>query len=355
MTSASAPPSDRLSIDEARLQFSVEPGYLDTASVGAPPGSAVQAMRDILELWQKGRARAQDFDRYVEATRATFARLVGVDGDNVCVGSQVSALVGLVASSLGEGARVVAVEGDFTSILFPFLAQAPRGVDVTLVPLAALADSIEDETDLVVVSSVQSSSGEVAELGAIVEAASAHDAETLVDVTQSCGWMPLEVGRFDYSVCAAYKWLLSPRGTAFMTVRPDRLDRIHPSAASWYAGEDIWSSIYGGPLRLASTARRLDVSPAWFSWVGAEPSLELLEAVGIATIHDHNVALANRFRDGLGMQSSNTAIVSVPVDGATERLNAAGLRASSRAGAARLSFHLYNTPDDVDRAIAALR
>ena len=355
MTPATAPPTDRLSIAEARLRFSVVPGYLDTASVGAPPDSTVNAMREALDDWQAGRARAQDYDRYVDAARATFANLVGAPIDDVCVGGQVSALAGLVAASLPGGARVVAAEGDFTSILFPFLAQAPRGVDVRLVPLTAVADSVGADTDLVVVSSAQSSSGEIADLDGIVDAASSHGAATLVDVTQSCGWLPLDVGRFDYTVCAAYKWLLSPRGTAFMTVRPARLEQIRPNAASWYAGEDIWSSIYGAPLRLASTARRLDVSPAWFSWIGTASSLELLDAVGVEAIQAHDVALANRLREALGMPSSNTAIVSIAVDGATERLNASGLRASSRAGAARLSFHLYNTPDDVDRAVAALR
>ena len=354
MTAATADSAGRLSLDEARLRFSVDKGYLDTASVGAPPEASVQAMRETLDAWQAGRARAQDFDRHVDAARATFAHLVGVPVDDVCIGSQVSALAGLVASSLPDGAKVVAVEGDFTSILFPFLAQGSRGVDVTLVPLAAVADSITDATDVVVVSAVQSSSGAIADLDGVAHAAAAHGVATLVDVTQSCGWLPLDLGRFDYAVCAGYKWLLSPRGTAFMTVRPDRLEEIRPNAASWYAGEDIWSSIYGAPLRLATTARRLDVSPAWFSWVGAVPSLELLEAVGIETIQTHNVALANRLRDALGMPSSNSPIVSVPVDGATERLNAAGLRASSRAGAARLSFHLYNTTDDVDRAVEAL-
>jgi selenocysteine lyase/cysteine desulfurase len=339
---------------DATARFAVDPGYLDTASVGVPPVETVEAMREALAEWAAGRARPQDYDPLVVAARSAFARLVGIAPERVCVGSQVSALAGLVAASLPERARVVGVEGDFTSILFPFMAQADRGVEVTLVPLPDLADAIGPRTDLVVVSAVQSATGELADLDAIERVASEHGAGTFVDATQACGWLPIDAGRFDYVACAAYKWLLSPRGSAFMTVRPERLAEVRPSAAGWYAGADIWSSIYGGPLRLAATARRLDVSPAWLSWVGTVPSLELLAEVGIEAIHAHDLALANRVREGLGMRPGDSAIVCVTAPGAAERLAAAGIRASTRAGAARLSFHLHNTPADADRALEAL-
>jgi selenocysteine lyase/cysteine desulfurase len=341
-------------VTDATPGFAVDPGYLDTASVGAPPEATVAAMRAALAEWAAGRARPQDYDPLVAAARAAFARLVGAAVDDVCVGSQVSALAGLVAASLPDSAKIVAVERDFTSVLFPFMAQADRGVEVSLVALGDLAAAIGPQTQLAVVSAVQSATGEIADLDAIERAASEHGALTFVDATQACGWLPLDARRFDYLACAAYKWLLSPRGTAFMAVRPERLADVRPNAAGWYAGEDVWSSIYGGPLRLAASARRLDVSPAWLSWVGTVPSLELIERTGVEAIRAHDVGLANRLRDGLGMAPGDSAIVCVDAPGAAERLAAAGVRASTRAGAARLSFHLHNTPDDADRALEAL-
>ncbi len=341
-------------IEEARRQFAVEPGYLDSASIGAPTNGTWDAMQEALAAWRAGRAKPQEYDALVSASRASFARLVGVSADDVCLGSQASALIALVAASLPDGARVVAVEGDFTSALFPFMAQADRGVEVSLVALGDVADAIDERTTLAVVSAVQSATGEIADLDAIAHAASERGAQTLIDATQACGWLPIDAARFDYLVCAAYKWLLSPRGAAFMTVRRERLGDIRPSAAGWYAGEDIWSSIYGSPLRLAAGARRLDVSPAWLCWVGTAPALALLERVGIEAIRQHDVALANRVRAGLGLPAGDSAIVCVAAEGAAERLAAAGIRASTRAGAVRLSFHLYNTADDADRALEAL-
>jgi selenocysteine lyase/cysteine desulfurase len=272
-----------------------------------------------------------------------------VAADDVAVGSQVSAFVGLVALSLPRGARVVACAEDFTSVLFPLLAQEARGVRVDLVPLADLVDAL-DGADLVAVSAVQSADGRLADLDAIA----ASGVPALIDATQACGWLPLDASRFDYFVCATYKWLLAPRGCAFMAVRQDAAERLTPHLAGWFAAETPAAS-YGGPLRLAGGARRFDVSPAWFSWVAQTGSLELLERVGIEAIHDHDVALANRFRAGLGLPAAGSAIVSVPPrDGDVERLRDAGVMFADHGDLLRFSFHLYTTPHDVDRALSAL-
>src|SRR5699024_2860425 len=104
------------------------------------------------------------------------------------------------------------------------------------------------------------------------------------------------------------------RGTAFMTVRPERVDELWPIAAGWYAGSDPWQSIYGTPLRLAESAKRFDVSPVWHSWVTRAPALELLTQVGKHTLHTNALALARRFCDGLGLDYDGSAIVALGID-----------------------------------------
>ena len=173
---------------------------------------------------------------------------------------------------------MIVPEIEFTSTLFPFLVQP--GLEVTTVPPARLADAIDEHTGAVAFSAVQMSTGEVADLDAILAAAEAHDVLTLVDATQAAGWLPLDANRFDFLVASGYKWLISPRGTAWMTVAPERLDSILPAQAGWFAGDDVYEAYIGPPLRLADDARRLDTSPAWFSWVGCLPALELLDAGG---------------------------------------------------------------------------
>jgi selenocysteine lyase/cysteine desulfurase len=177
----------------------------------------------------------------------------------------------------------------------------------------------------------------------------------VVDASQACGWLPFDASLADVVVVSAYKWLMSPRGSAFAYVSPAVRDRIRPIAAGWYAGADVHGSYYGPDMRLAEDARRLDVSPAWFCWVGTAPAIAVIEQVGVAAIHGHNVALANRFLEGLGRPPGDSAIVTVDSPGAETRLAAAGVRAAVRAGRVRASFHVYSTEADVDLAVDALK
>jgi selenocysteine lyase/cysteine desulfurase len=336
-------------------QWSPAGVYLNTASYGLPPRSGWEALQGALADWRGGRTSWEHWGEATEASRHAWARLVGVAARDVAVGATVSGFIGLITASLPVGARILAPDVEFTSTLFPLLvAEQCDRASVRLVAPAQLAEAIDADTDVVAFSAVQMSSGEVADLDAIAAAAATHDVVTIVDATQACGWLPLDASRFDVVVCAAYKWLMSPRGTAFMALRRDRLADTIPWTASWYAGEDVHSSYFGPPLRLASDARRLDTSPAWFSWVGTQPALELLDQIGVETIHAHNVALANRFRDGLGLAPGDSAIVSVDLPGAPSRLNAAGVVAAVRDGRLRTSWHLYNTTADVDHALEVL-
>jgi selenocysteine lyase/cysteine desulfurase len=327
--------------------------YLNTASYGLPPAPAFAALQDALGEWRDGRTSWEGWTESVARARETFARLVGARAEYVAAGATVSELVGLVAASLPDGAEVLVPDVEFTSNLFPWLAQQHRGIGVRTAPLGALADAVVASTSLVAVSAVQSSNGEVADLPSIREAAEANDALVFVDATQACGWFPLRAPDFDFVVVHTYKWLMSPRGAALMAVKPERLDALVPVHAGWWAAESPLGDYYGPPLRLAGSARRLDTSPAWFSWVGTAPALEVIERIGVEPIHEHNVELANRFRSGMGLEPGESAIVSVDVDGA-ERLEAAGIRAAVRAGGLRVSFHLYNTPEHVDAALDAL-
>lgn len=353
-TSDIASGSDRAAA--AQGQFDAEGVYLNTASLGLPPRSAISALHAALHDWQSGRASPAEYDAPLNASRAAYAELVSVDPAQVAVGSQVSVFAGLVAAGLPDHSEVLTVSGEFTSIVFPFLAQAGRGITVREVPLGHLAHAVTDSTALVSVSAVQSADGRVADLDALEDACATTGTRVLLDTTQAVGWLPIDAGRFSYTTGGGYKWLLAPRGTAFFTVAPELTSELVPHTAGWYAGRDPWTSIYGSPLRLADDARRFDVSPAWHAWVGQAPALELLTGVGREALHEHALGLANRFGAGVGLPPGNSAIVSLGVDAqAAERLTRDRITASMRAGRLRLAFHINNTADDADRAAEALR
>ena len=265
----------RVSAEETRALWDRVPGYLNAATLGLPPRTVTAAMHAAVESWATGQASAPGYDAVVARARELYAGLVGVPRSWVAVGSQVSVMAALVAAALPEGAEVLVIRGDFSSIVFPFLVHADRGVRVRHVPLEALADELDDRTTLVAYALAQSADGRIVDAAAVREAAARHGALTFCDLTQAAGVLPVSAADDDLTVCSAYKWLCHPRGAAYLTVRPEVGERLRPIFAGWYAGESRWDAVYGPQMELAHDMRRFDVSPAWLAWAGAVPAMEL--------------------------------------------------------------------------------
>ncbi|GAB7063721.1 aminotransferase class V-fold PLP-dependent enzyme [Streptomyces mexicanus] len=339
-----------------RAEFAPKNTYLNTASLGLLPARTVTALRTAVDAAAAG--EPTDMFADVEAARACFARLVGVPDRRVAAGASVAVYSGLIAASLPEGAEVLTAEGDFSSVVNPFHVR--RDLKVRSAPLEQLADAVRPGTALVAVSAAQSADGRIADLPALRAAAREHGARTYVDVSQAAGWLDIDADAHDYVAGVAFKWLLCPRGVAFLVV-PEDLGGLSPLFAGWVAGEQPWDSCYGPVAELAHSARRFDESPALFSYAGGRRSLELIEELGVAAVRAHDLALADRFRTGLAalgheaVASPGSPIVSVPGLGDRQgALSAAGVEVSARAGNLRAAFHLYNTEADVDRLLDVL-
>ncbi|HEU5433246.1 MAG TPA: aminotransferase class V-fold PLP-dependent enzyme [Thermomicrobiales bacterium] len=354
--------ADRLST--VRPLFDPAPGlaYLDAATYGLPPRPTVDALARALQRWQAGTADwIEEWDREGDACRALFAALIGGATDEVALLPTVSVGVGLIAASLPPGTEVVVPDDEFTSVVFPLLAaEQGRGAVVRQAPFDALAAAIRPETSLVAFSLTRSQDGRTAPLAAIADAAARHGAQVLVDATHAIPFVPVrpQLDQIDYLVCHGYKHLLCPRGVAFLRARRDRWDTLTPYFANWRAGWPPFARSFGGPLTLAPTAARFDVSLAWHAWAGARPSLALLAAWQRDGLLDEVLSLSRRLAAGLGLPAPTSSIVAAratDADRAEAALAAAGIKCAARGGNIRLSPHVYNTTDDIDRAIAAVR
>ncbi len=336
-----------------RAEFTGTAGYLAACTVGLPTAGTRRAVSADVAA----RPDVAAYSLAVEASRAHFARLVGVTADRVAIGSQTSVQVSILAAALPRGARVLVPEDEFSSLVLPFV-HAGRDLQVHAAPLCSLADAITAGVDLVAFSLVQSGSGDVADLDAIVAAADRVGARTVCDATQAVGWMPVDASRVDALLCHAYKWLCCPRGVAFLALREEYARTLAPLHAGWYAGEDPWSSCYGGGADLAGCARRFDVSPAWQAFVGAEPALRAFADADMHEVHAHATGLAARLRERLGLPEPEraSAIVTWPDASGDDlaQLAAAGIVASGRNGCTRVAFHVFNDDADVDLAARAL-
>lgn len=339
-------------------EFAPTSTYLNTASCGLLPARAVEAVQSLAAENGAGRRSGSGDFGVVQAARESFARLVGVPHARVANGGSVAVHAGLIAASQRPGAEVLIPEGDFSSIINPFVVRGD--LKIRHVPLEDLADAVRPTTALVVYSGVQSADGRLADDTAVREAAAAHGARTLNDATQAAGWLPFDASLYDYTVTGAFKWLLCPRGTSFLTVSEEAQESLVPLHGGWLASADSWNSTYGPLSELAPDARRFDEPPAFLAYHGAAAALAYLEEIGVEAVHAHDTALAARYRAGLAELGHEpvpgvSPIVSVPglADRETE-LSRAGIITSARAGHLRASFHLYNTEADVDRILDVL-
>ena len=329
-------------------------GYLDSATYGLPPLSTLRAMEEALEGWRTGR-RWRDWEEDGEECRSLFAGLVGARAEDIALVTTTSSAAGLVAASLEAeaGSNVVLYECDFTSAMLPWQGLERRGVELRLVPLEAVPDAVDERTAIVSVSLVQSAEGRVVDLEALRETG----ARIFLDATQAVGTYPVDVEGIDFVVAHAYKWLLCPRGLAFLYVAPKRRLEIEPWTAGWKSREDPYADYYGLP-QLTGDARRLDVSLPWLPAAGGRASLALFASLGIGRIAAHNLGLARALTGELGLPDASSPIVRLVVDDAevaAQRLQESGIACSVRGGSVRLSFHLYNDETDVELAAAALR
>jgi selenocysteine lyase/cysteine desulfurase len=349
--------------------------YLNCATFAPAAAPVLEAVRRAQAGWSSGRGSWLAWEAEGERARGAFADLIRASSDDVALLPAVSVAAGQVAESVPfeDGANLVVGEGEFRSNLYPWLVQERRGFELRVVravdgrmPADDWVAAIDRDTACVAVSSVQSSNGYRVPLSPIVAACRANDARLFVDGTQSVGVLDTGLDGVDFLAVGGYKWLLGPRGTAYLYVAPHRLDELTPFAAGWKSPDDPYADYYGPPLDLAPRASRLDVSLAWLDWVGAAPGIELLLGLGIERVERRALALADAFRGGLAElglaprvpEEEGSHIVGLRVpdpDEVRAALERARVVAAVRGGYLRVSFHAFNDQSDVERALGALR
>lgn len=334
-------------------EFDLDTTYLDTAAVGLPPRHVAEAVRNTSEAWLSGALYPSDLDEPIEIARSAFADLAGVDAGSVTLGTSTSQLLGTIAAALPKGTRVIATEGDFTSVSYPFAAHVPRGVIVDEMPLEEIPSAAKS-ADVVVSSVVQSADGRILDLDALRENTRNTETKVLLDATQSLGWLDGFLGWADAVVASGYKWLLSPRGCAWMSLSNSLARELTPLGASWFAGKNRGDALYGLPMELAENARRFDSSPAWIPNAGAAVALPWLAGLDRAQVRAHCTGLADELRTELGYEPRGSAIVSFDLGDKATKLSDAGIRTSTRNGRTRFAFYLHNDSGDVHRVLDAL-
>lgn len=340
--------------------------YLNAGTNGPLPAVAVAAATAELAREESGgRAGVAHVERrqqLAEALRAAYAARLGCGAKDVALTTSTTDGVGrvLLGLDLGPGDEIVTSDEEHPGLLGPLAGQRARGVEVRVAPFARVAEAVGPRTRLVACSHVSWRSG------ALAPAALAQlDVPVLLDGAQGAGAIPTDVAALGAGAYAAagQKWLCGPEGSGLLVVSAALRERLRAPVPGYVNLADPEAGL---EARTHDDARAYDAPALPAAGLAqAHAALELLDAAGWDTIHEHAAALAaqaaaalrERGRDVL--PRARTTLVTWrerDAPAVVERLVAAGVivRSLPPAGLVRASFGGWNSPDDLERLLAAL-
>jgi selenocysteine lyase/cysteine desulfurase len=350
--------------------------YLNTCSQGALSDSVQAGLEDYIASWhEQGSPWETWVNRYEEA-RTAFAHFINASPDEVAIVTSVSAGINGIASALSfrERKKVVMGEFEFPTMGHIWLAQRPRGAAVEFVraerdriPADHYEKLVDRDTLIVPLTHVCFKNGFRSEVSAITQIAHRSGALVMLDDYQDCGTRPVDVKAMDldFFLTGTLKYLLGPPGLAFMYVRSELIPSMVPTVTGWFAQANPFA-YDPQTFDLSPTARRFESgSPSVPNAYAAVPGFQLLQEIGMKNVAAHIERLAqsllSRARD-LGIRAKTPGDSAGPLvvlnckDSTLllQKLSESGIVASNRHDGLRISFHVYNTMDDVKAVVEVL-
>ncbi|MEO3977643.1 aminotransferase class V-fold PLP-dependent enzyme [Streptomyces sp. CAU 1734] len=352
--------------------------HLSSCSLGAPSTDVVGAVRAMFGAMDGPGAPWPVWETVIEEARARFAALIGARPGDIALMPNATQGAYQVASTTDWRLRprVVTTEEEFPTVAHVLLAQRVLGAEVVFVPggepeevLAGYAELIDERTALVSLPTTTYREGTRLPVARIAALAREAGARTFVDAYQSVGVEPVDVGALgvDYLVSGTQKYVLGLPGLAFLYVRPGVRGDRDPVFTGWFGRVDP-DAFDAFTLDFADGARRLETGnhavPAAYA---AHAALGLLERAGTDEVWRHVSALTERAARTLAAagerlagpadardRGAHVALRDADPRALGGHLASRGIRIAPRGEFARISFHYFNSTDDVDLVCAEI-
>lgn len=372
--------------------------YLDNAAttLHKPPQVAEAVLHAMTTMGNAARGAhsgALEASRTVFGTREKLARLFACQrADHVVFTANSTEALNIAISGLiHKGDHVISTDCEHNSVLRPlYRLEEERGVALDFVPadrqgLVDYADFeclMRPDTRAVVCTHCSNLTGNILDIGRIAGIAHSRGALLIVDASQTAGTVPIDMQALGVDVLCftGHKGLMGPQGTGGLCIRPDvEIDPWKVGGSGVHSYDRHQPKEY--PTRLeAGTLNSHGIA-------GLSAALDVILERGVADIQRAEHALMQRFYDGVRGISGVTVYgdFSAPERGAIVALNIRDYDSSAvsdelavtygiatrpgahcaprmhaalgttEQGAVRFSFSCYNTEQEVDAAIAAVR
>lgn len=358
--------------------------YLNNASTGPLTRRAIAATAEVTaERAEPFRIDDEKNFAMLARTRALAAGLIGAEQSEIAILTNTTYGINIAAQTFHwePGDVVVVHDREFPANMYPWLALEKRGVVVRRIPPDGL---LPDEDAFIAaigaprvkaasVSWVGFSTGYKADLQRIGAACRARGAHFVVDAIQGLGadFLSVRDCHIDILACGGQKWLMSPWGSGFAFVRQELVRTLDPNPVGWMSvkASDDFTRLLDYDLTWRDDARRFEVLTLPFQDIaGLCASLTLFHELGpaavaarVASLVAEIIAWAESRRDVTlvtpphpARRAGIVSLITADSAASSARLRAAAVAHSLREGAIRLAPHVYNTSEEIHRALAVL-
>ena len=362
--------------------------FLNAAAWSPLPLAVQEAGRiGVARKGQPGKLDADFMAKQYERARTAAAALIGANPVDIALIPSVGYGVSTAGKvmSLPRGSRVLVLQDDHTSPVLEWMSRAEQGGytveqvkqpadgDWTSAVLDAMSRKDAAPLSLVSISSVHWSDGGALDLSRIAEAVRQKGAAFLVDATHDAGVRHIDVKTLDpdFLIFPTYKWVLGPYGRAFMYVAKRHQNGVPlEQTAPARKGVAAEQKVYFRDLSYADGARRYDMGERdhFITLEMAAVGMEMMAGWGNDAIVARLGMLTDRLADGLAntgvrvldrkLRAPHLICLQFPkgmADDLPQKLAAENVYAAPRLGRLRISPHVYNDEQDVDRFVEVFR
>ena len=371
--------------------------YLDNAATTLhKPPQVVKAVADALQSMGNSargtHAGSMAASHTVYDTRVKLAKLFGCPRtDRVAFTANITEALNIAVNGLiGRGDHVITTDCEHNSVLRPLYRLADeQGVEVSFVPADrqgnldydAFERLMQPHTRAIVCTHASNLTGNLTDLARVSAVAKAHDVLLIVDAAQTAGAYPIDMTALGIDVLCftGHKGLMGPQGTGGLCVREGLTLRHWKVGGS---GVQSYSRTHPTQMPTCLEAGTLN----GHGIAGLSAALDFIAEVGVDAIHDRETALMRRFYEGVkdvpgitvygDFSRQRMAIVTLNIgdyesgavsDALSEEYGIAtrpGAHCAPRMhqalgtvqqGAVRFSFSWFNTEQEIDAAIQAVR
>jgi selenocysteine lyase/cysteine desulfurase len=357
--------------------------YLNCAYMSPLMNSAVEAgNKGLARKAQPWTISAPDFFTGSEQLRGLAAHLFNSSPDEIALVPSASYGLQTAANNLpiARGQKILVLEEQFPSNIYPWRRLSrDMGAEIVTVPwpsdgdwTAVVLEHLKSNVGIAALPNVQWTSGGLLDLERVGTACRSVGAALVLDLTQSLGAYRFDVQRVqpDFAVAAAYKWLLGPYSTGVMYVAP-RWHGGRPLEENWIQRDNArnFANLYFTD-GYQNGARRFDMGEhANFGLLPATiRALQQLDAWGVGEISQTIAAMNRRIADNV----QNSGFVAWPEamraphylclrsqrpipESLIESLAAERVFVSLRGTSLRITPHVYNSEDDIERLLEVLQ